>query len=162
MDGVCALPRAIAKPIPAPPKNTIIKCIAPLAMAKLIEPLGAVIAIFPSTEEEKEGVAEPRIALPELAKAIAMIEEKTIAPVASLKAASDSINVESIFGTLTLLNISITIAALVGAINAAKAKATRGGRPAIYVIINPPANVARTTPTVASNNADILTTLNFL
>ena len=100
--------------------------------------------------------------MPELAKAIAIIDEKTIAPVESLKAASDSISVESIFGTLTLLNISITIAASVGAIKAAKAKATRSGKPAIYVIISPPAKVARTTPTVASSNADTLTALNCL
>ena len=53
----------------------------------------------------------------------ARTEENIIRPVASLKLASNSINVESCFGTFSLLNISITIAGSVGAIKAANVKA---------------------------------------
>ena len=52
-----------------------------------------------------------------------MMDEKIMIPVASLRVASDSIIVESKPGTLTLLNISITIAASVGAIKAANVNA---------------------------------------
>ena len=104
----------------------------------------------------------PNIAYPELPTASAIIDEKAMAPVASLKAASDSMRVESTLGTFTLLNISITIAASVGEIKAANANATRNGKPAIYTRRNPPINVARTTPIVASNSAEILIALNCL
>ena len=97
-----------------------------------------------------------------MTKANAIIDEKTIAPVASLKLASDSISVESTFGTFTRLNISITIAASVGAIKAAKAKDTRSGKRAIYIRRKPPTKVARMTPIVASNRADTLTSLKCL
>jgi hypothetical protein len=54
-----------------------------------------------------------------------MMDEKIMIPVASLRAASDSIIVESKSGTLMFLNISITIAASVGAIKAANVNAMR-------------------------------------
>ena len=92
----------------------------------------------------------------------AVIDENTIRPVASLKLASNSISVESCFGTFTLLNISITIAGSVGAISAANVKATENARPAIYVNNNPATSVATTTPIVAKSNADILMALNSL
>ncbi len=92
----------------------------------------------------------------------AITDENTIRPVASLKLASNSINVESCFGTLTLLNISITIAGSVGAIKAAKVKATAKARPATYVNNSPATRVATTTPTVAKSNADIRIVLNSL
>src|SRR5690242_21952445 len=88
------------------------------------------------------------------------MDENIMTPVASLKLASDSIRVESNFGTLTFLNASITIAASVGAINAANAKDTMYGKPAKYTSRNPPTNVARRTPTVDNKSADIRTCLN--
>ena len=91
--------------------------------------------------------------------AIATIDENTITPVASLKLASASISVERVAGTLTRLKTSITIAASVGAINAAKANATMVGKPATYDNKSPPIIVARTTPTVASKRAEILIAL---
>ena len=102
----------------------------------------------------------PKIVNPELVTASAIIDEKAMAPVASLKAASDSMRVESTLGTFILLNISITIVASVGEIKAANANATRYGKPATYTRRNPPITVARTTPIVASNSADILIALN--
>ena len=104
----------------------------------------------------------PRIVYPALPTDSAIIDENAMAPVASLKAASDSIRVESTLGTFTFLNISITIAASVGEIKAANANATRNGKRAIYTRRNPPINVARTTPNVASSSADILIALNCL
>ena len=70
----------------------------------------------------------PRIVYPALPTDNAVIDENAMAPVASLKAASDTIRVESTLGTFTFLNISITIAASAGAIRAANANATRNGK----------------------------------
>ena len=64
--------------------------------------------------------------------------------------------------SFTLLNISTTIVASVGEIKSANANATRNGNPAIYTRRNPPISVARITPIVASNSADILIALNCL
>jgi hypothetical protein len=69
-----------------------------------------------------------RIVYPALPTDSASIDENAMAPVASLKAASDSIRVESTLGTFTLLNISITIAASVGTIRAENANETRNGK----------------------------------
>ena len=57
------------------------------------------------------------------------------------------------------MKTSITIAASVGAINAAKANATIVGSPARYDSNSPPTIVATPTPTVDNNNDDILTVL---
>jgi hypothetical protein len=69
----------------------------------------------------------PIILSPAEANTRVIKDENTINPVASLKLASNSINVESCFGSLILLNISITIARSVGEINAANMKATAKG-----------------------------------
>ena len=90
---------------------------------------------------------------------MAIIDENMITPVASLKLASASISVERFAGTLTLLKTSITIAASVGAINAAKANAIIVGKPATYDNKNPPTIVARATPAVASKREEILIAL---
>ena len=90
---VDVLPAAIPNPIADPPKNNTIKCSAwPTKLKALsLEIVGK--PLFGELE-----LAVPKIAYPELPTASATIDEKAIAPVASLKAASDSMRVESPLG----------------------------------------------------------------
>src|SRR5574340_880924 len=143
-NSLCKSCEPAARPIPIaiPPKNTHAKC-------PIVSKMLTLISVVLSGENNDPCEA-----------AIAMIEENMITPAASLKLASDSINVASVFGIFTLLKTSITIAASVGAINAAKAKATSVGSPAKYDNNSPPTLVASQTPTVASTRDDILIILN--
>src|SRR5690242_16226910 len=126
---------AIPKPTAAPPKNTMAKCSDSPIRFEIPSPL-PLLLLTPITT--------------------ARIDENIIKPVASLKLASNSINVERPLGTLNFLNISITIAGSVGEISAAKRNETAKLRPATYISRKPATNVDTTTPAVANSRAEIL------
>jgi hypothetical protein len=98
------------------------------AMAEKLEILALFGLVMADDDKEEELPIALSPAEAAEAKIRVITDENTISPVASLKLASNSINVESCFGTLILLNISITIAGSVGAIKAANVKATAKGR----------------------------------
>src|SRR5712692_3040269 len=123
-------PRATRRPTNAPPPKIVRKL------------------VVAETSDNWETLSEVRIIV------------KTVIPVASLKAASVSIRVDSLRGSLALRKISSTVAVSVGEIIAAKRKEEVRGRLALCQRKSPPTTVAITTPIVASRRAGLATDLN--
>ncbi|MDG7012695.1 MAG: DUF92 domain-containing protein [Nitrososphaerota archaeon] len=119
-------------------------------------PAAAVVFLGAVSASAAEGVREGEDGPERLQAAAAAVVSTTVRsaiPVASLKTDSISMSVASLDGTLTLPNISSTVATSVGDIRAAKTKATRGSSPTTFQRTTPTTRAETRTPTVARRSA---------